>query len=199
MALNRLLAMIEPPAETGRSEVPRGFAGGLLRRYQEHLIGVRGLTAGTVRNRIRSARTMLTRMGTRRASQFSAWTPERIENYVAAEARRHQPTTTGSVTSASRGFLRFLLQEGLIQRDLAGAVPKFAQWGLAALPKTLRDDELECLLNGPPANTPIGLRDRAILLCMSELGLRAAEVAGLELEGLDFVSSILRFRRGKRG
>ena len=199
MALHRLLAMIRPVAETRGSEFSRSFTGGLLRRYQEHLINVRGLTVGTVRNRLRSARTMLARLRARRASQLAAWTPERIEDYVAAEARRHQATTTNSITTATRCLLRFLLQEGLIQRDLSAAVPRFARWRLAELPKTLREDELAQLLNSPDVNTPIGLRDRAILLCMSELGLRAAEVAGLELEGADLVSGTLRVRRGKRG
>lgn len=198
-ALHRLFAMIQPRVETPRSEFPRGFAGGLLRRYQERLIEVRGLAAGTVRNRLRSARTMLIRLGARRASQMAAWTPERIEEYVAAEARRHQPSTTGSITTATRSFLRFLLQEGLIQRDLSAAVPSFACWRLAPLPKTLQDEERIQLLNRPDDSTPIGLRDRAILLCLSELGLRASEVAGLELDGVDLVSGILRLRRSKRG
>jgi hypothetical protein len=95
IALRRLLAMIEPPAERRQSEFPRGFTGRLLRRYQEQLISVRGLTAGTVRNRLRSARTILTRLNARRASQLAGWTPERIEEYVAEEARRHQPVTVG--------------------------------------------------------------------------------------------------------
>lgn len=199
MALHRLLAMIQPPAGTRRSEFPRGFAGGLLRRYQERLISVRGLVAGTVRNRLRSARTMLTRLRVRRASQLAAWTPERIEDYVAGEARRHQPSTAHAIATATRSFLRFLLQEGLIQRDLSAAVPRFARWRLAQLPETLREEELVQLLNMPDVNTPIGLRDRAILLCMSELGLRASEVAGLELDGVDLVSGLLHVRRSKRG
>jgi integrase/recombinase XerD len=70
---------------------------------------------------------------------------------------------------------------------------------MSGLPETLREDELVRLLSKPDPATPIGLRDRAILLCLSELGLRAAEVAGLELEGLDLVSGTLRVRRGKRG
>jgi site-specific recombinase XerD len=191
--------MIQPVAKTPRSEFPRGFGGGLLRRYQEQLLSVRGLAAGTVRNRLRSARTMLIRLGVRRAEQLAAWTPERIEDYVAVEARRHQPSTTGSITTATRSFLRFLLQEGLIQRDLSAAVPQFARWRLAPLPETLRADELAQMLNRPDVSTPIGLRDRAILLCMSELGLRASEVAGLKLNGVDLVSGVLHVGRSKRG
>lgn len=199
MALHRLLTLVQPPVETKRSEFPRGFVGDLLRRYRERLINERGLAMGTVRNRLRSVRTMLARLRVRRARQLRAWTPERIEDYVASEARRHQPGTAYSIATATRSFLRFLLQEGLIQRDLAAAVPRFAYWRLAPLPETLRDEEVVQLLNRPDAGTPIGLRDRAILLCLSELGLRAAEVAKLELEGVDLARGVLRVCRSKRG
>jgi site-specific recombinase XerD len=199
LALNRLLAVIQPRVKMRQFEFPRGFAGELLQRYQERLTSVRGLVAGTVRNRLRSALNMLTRLRAKRASHLAAWTPRRVEGYVATEVRRQQPSTTCSVTTATRCFLRFLLQEGLIQRDLSVVVPTFARWRLASLPKTLRADELAKLLNGPDINTPIGLRDRAILLCLSELGLRAAEVAGLELDAIDLVSGVLQVNRGKRG
>ena len=199
MALHRLLAMIRPSVETRQPEFPRGFGGRLLRRYQERRVSVRGLAAGTVRNRLRSALTMLTRLRVWRASQLAAWTPERIEYFVACEVRRHEPATASSITTATRSFLRFLLQEGLLQRDLSAAVPRFACWRLAQLPETLREEELARLLNMPDVETPIGMRDRAMLLCMSELGLRAGEVAGLELSGVNLDSGILQARRSKRG
>ena len=142
---------------------------------------------------------MLTRLRVRRAGQLAAWTPERIEDFVASEVRRHEPATANSITTATRSFLRFLLQEGLIRRDLSTAVPKFACWRLASLPETLREDELDRLLNMPDAETPIGMRDRAMLLCMSELGLRAGEVARLELGGVDLDCGMLRVHRSKRG
>jgi site-specific recombinase XerD len=96
-----------------------------------------------------------------------------------------------------RSFLRFLLMEGLMPRDLTGAVPRFARWRLASLPKTLRKQEVEKLIQAPDSHTPLGLRNQAILLCLSELGLRASDVAGLELGGLDFSAGVLRLRRRK--
>jgi site-specific recombinase XerD len=114
------------------------------------------------------------------------WTPERIESYVSSEVRRYQPSTGHNIGCAIRSFLRFLMQEGLIRRDLSAAVPTFAHWRLASLPETLWEDQVAQLINLLDVQTPIGLRDRAILLCMSELGLRASEVAGLELASVNF-------------
>jgi len=199
MALHRLLKMIRPVVASRRPEFPDGFRGRLLRRYHKCLSNVRGLAVGTVRNRLRSALTMLARLRVRRAGQLAAWTPERIEDFVASEVRQHEPATAGSITTATRSFLRFLLQEGHIRRDLSAAVPKFACWKLASLPEVLREDELDRLLNMPDVESPIGMRDRAMLLCMSELGLRAGEVARLELGGVDLDGGMLRVQRSKRG
>jgi site-specific recombinase XerD len=82
------------------------------------------------------------------------------------------------------------LQEGLIRRDLSAAAPTFAHWRLASLPETLRDEEIALLIQMPDIQTPIGLRDRAMLLCMSESGLRALEVAGLEIDGVNFTTNV---------
>ena len=82
---------------------------------------------------------MLTRLRVQRASQLATWTPERIATYVSSEACRYQPASAHNIATATRSFLRFLLQEGLIRRDLSAAVPTFAHWRLASLPETLRD------------------------------------------------------------
>ena len=114
---------------------------------------------------------------------------------MSSEARRYQPGTAHNIACATRSLLRFLMQEGLIRRDLSAAVPTFAHWRLAALPETLREEEGARLINMPNVQTPIGLRDRAMLLCMSELGLRASEVASLELDGVNLTTNVLRLRR----
>ena len=100
----------------------------------------------------------------------------------------------GGVLALSCGFL---LQEGLIQRNLAAAVPTVARWRLASLPTTLRQDEVNRLLRAADLETPFGRRDYAIVLCISELGLRASDVANLEIDGIDFNAQVLRLRQRK--
>jgi site-specific recombinase XerD len=125
------------------------------------------------------------------------WTPELIEHYVSGEARRYRPSTGQNIACATRSFLRFLLQEGLIRSDLSAAVPSFAHWRLGPLPKTLREEELAQLTKAADVRTPMGLRNRAMLLCMTELGMRASDVAGLELNGVDIAARVLRLHRRK--
>jgi integrase/recombinase XerD len=193
-ALNHLLEMYGV-AEI-RADSP-GFTTELLRRYEEQMVTVQGLAAGTVHMRLALARTMLNRLKVRRANQLRTWTPQLIERYVSGQGRRFQPSTGKNIACGARSLLRFLLQEELISSDLAAAVPAFAHWRLAPLPQTLQEEELARLINAADVRTAIGLRDRAMLLCMSELGLRASDVASLEVKGVDIPTRVLRLRRCK--
>jgi site-specific recombinase XerD len=193
-ALNHLLAMLgldrEPPT------FRQGCLGKLLRRYEEHLATARGLAPDTVQRHLKYTQDMLRRFGTRRESQFKHWTSELIEEYLSREGHS-APARGRNIGWCARSFLRFLLQEGLIARDLAAGVPTVARWRLASLPTTLCEEEIRHLLGAADLTTPLGQRDYAIALCMSELGLRGADVANLEIEGIDFAAGVLRLSQRK--
>ena len=59
-------------------------------------------------------------------------------------------------------------------------------------------DELESLVETVDTSTPIGLRNRAILLSLIDLGLRASDVADLELGGVDLAGRVLHLRCRKQ-
>jgi integrase/recombinase XerD len=191
-AINRLLEMEGIPRRG--FEFPSGFVGSLLRRYVEQLIAVRGLVAKTVHTRVVYISALLTGLRVRRASHLLSWTPDQIERYVCGKAQRSSAGTSREIACAARSFLCFLLQKGLIRRDLSIAVPKVARWRLVSLPDTLDANEVARLINATDGRRPIELRDRAMLLCMSELGLRVSDVAGLQLDGIDFKDRVLRLR-----
>ena len=193
-ALRRLLEMLGQ--DRRQATLPRGCMGDLLRRYQEHLDNARGLAPDTIWRHLTYTRAMLSRLKIRRTSQFVGWTPEVIEQYVSREGR-FAPSRGRNVGWCARSFLRFLLQEGLIRRDLAAAVPTVARWRLASLPTTLRQEEVNRLLRAVDLKTPLGRRDHAMVLCMSELGLRASDVAKLEIDGIDFAAGVLRLQQRK--
>ena len=170
----------------------------LLRRYADHLDQVQGLAPATVYYRLRYARTMLLRLRVRRLGQLKRWTVEQIRRFVVSQGRRCRPSSGQVIASSIRSFLRFLLLHRLIHRDLAAAVPAFANWRLASLPATVSGEELDRLVCGIRPTSPVGLRDRVIMLCLVELGLRASDVAGLELDGLDLTALVLRLKRQKQ-
>jgi integrase/recombinase XerD len=69
---------------------------------------------------------------------------------------------------------------------------------LSGLPKRLEAGQIDALLASCDTATTIGVRDLAILTVLARLGLRAAEVAGLSLEDVDWRASEL-IVRGKGG
>src|SRR5690606_31821998 len=161
-----------------------------------HLVRTRGLAAATVCQHTRYTAVMLNLLGVRRASQFMSWTPELIEQYVSG-AGRFASARTRHTGWCARSFLRFLLQEGLIRRDLTTAVPTVARWRLASLPTTLREDEIKKLIDAADRRTPLGRRDYAVVMCLSELGLRGSDVANLTIDGIDFAAGVMQIRQRK--
>jgi site-specific recombinase XerD len=121
-----------------------------------------------------------------------------IARFVVRAARGYNAPTNQNTASAVRSFLRFLLQEGWIDKDLSAAVPTFAHWRLAALPDTLHDEEVARLIAPADPRRPLGLRDRAIMLCFTELGLRHSEVVALRVDGVDCAARTLHIYRGKQ-
>jgi site-specific recombinase XerD len=170
----------------------------VLRQYEDHLRQVHGLADITIHYRLRYARQLLRRLRVRRFCQLRDWTSDQIVQYVATVGRQCKPSSGQVIASSIRSFLRFLLTKGLIHRDLAAVVPSFANWRLGSLPATVSVAELERLVGAVNVSTPIGKRDRAILLCMTELGMRAADVANLRPDGIDLNGGVLRFRRSKQ-
>lgn len=90
------------------------------------------------------------------------------------------------VVTALRSFLRYLQQRGKISADLATAVPTVANWRRADVPKTITPEQVEKLLATCDSATTAGRRDRAILLLLARLGLRASEVVALRLDDIDW-------------
>jgi site-specific recombinase XerD len=97
----------------------------------------------------------------------------------------------GSMLSALRMFLRFLSAHGRCAAELVDAIPTVAGWRRAKLPSYLRAEEFERLIAGCDTTTPIGTRDRAVLLLLVRLGLRARDIAGLKLGDVDWYQGSL--------
>lgn len=96
------------------------------------------------------------------------------------------------VASALRLYLRHLAHRGLAVPDLDRAVPSAKTWRLASLPRYLQPDAVERLMVSCDPQTPGGRRDRAILLLLARLGLRARDMAELRLSDIDWQAATLR-------
>jgi site-specific recombinase XerD len=119
---------------------------------------------------------------------LEALTASDISGFVMRNARSMTPKRAQLMVSSLRSFLRFLVQVGEIEPQLADCVPTVADWRLATVPKHLSEEEVERLLSACDQRTSVGRRDYAILLLLARLGLRASEVVKLELDDIDWRS-----------
>lgn len=112
--------------------------------------------------------------------------PQDLHDFILREIQRVSRNQGKTVVTALRSFLRFLLQRGAIQTDLASTLPGVACWRLSHLPRSLLPDQVERLLACCNRSTPAGKRDYAILLLLARLGLRGGEVLAMTLDDLDW-------------
>jgi len=96
------------------------------------------------------------------------------------------------VLTAMRHFLRFLIADGRCRPGLDGAVPTIAMWRLAALPRYLPAADIDRILAACDHSTPVGLRDRAVVLLLARLGLRAGDIRALATGDLDWQQAGVR-------
>jgi integrase/recombinase XerD len=103
----------------------------------------------------------------------------------------------GRKLSALRGFYRFLVREGVRPDNptLDLTFPKTPH----LLPQSLSLSEVESLLNAPPLDSPIGLRDRAMLECLYATGLRVSELVQLKFPQIYLAERyIVVFGKGRK-
>ncbi len=106
-------------------------------------------------------------------------------------------TTTARRLACLRSFFRYCCREGICENNPAKPLrtPRTGR----KLPHFLTTEQVGELLTAPPANTPAGLRDRAILETMYSAGLRVSELVALNLGDWDRSAGILRvLGKGKR-
>jgi integrase/recombinase XerD len=113
-------------------------------------------------------------------------TAARIRALVLERAPGQSGSATRKMLVTLRMYLRFLGATDRCTAGLEGAVPSMPHWRLSALPRYLPLDQVEKLIATCDARTLLGARDRAVLLLLARLGLRAGDVAGLRFDDLDW-------------
>jgi len=158
----------------------------LIERYRCHVVAERGLAAGTVRYYTRAAGLFLSWAAGDEGLDLGRLTTAEVSRFVLAESRRRSVGSAKNLVAALRSFLRYLYLEGVTVRPLVGAVPSVAPFHRARRARALDEQEVARLLAGCDRRTGTGRRDFAILVLLSRLGLRAGEVAAIELDDIDW-------------
>lgn len=105
-------------------------------------------------------------------------------------ARRGRASSAARRLSSLKRFYRWCVRERLLDADptLRLEPPKRAP----RFPKTLTEADVEALLAAPDTNTPLGLRDRAMLEILYASGLRVSELVGLRTFEANLEAGVLR-------
>jgi integrase/recombinase XerD len=101
----------------------------------------------------------------------------------------YKARSNARLLSSLRHFYRAMVRDGRVAADptLLLDAPKLPR----SLPKALAESEVEGLLRAPP-ETPLGLRDRAMLELMYASGLRVSELVGITAAQVNLRQGVLR-------
>ncbi len=155
----------------------------------------RGTADTTLHLYSRAIRDLLLRLG----EDPGRYDAKSLRQFVLDKSQRSGLMSAKQCTTPLRMFLRFLIAEGKCVNDLDAAIPSVAHWHLSSLPRYLQPEEVERVIDSCDPNTPVGSRDRAIVLLLARLGLRARDIVLLRLSDIDWKEAhILVAGKGRR-
>jgi site-specific recombinase XerD len=173
-----------------------------LDAYLNHLRQVRGIAPKTCEELLLAARRILGWYDAHFPKHsLASLTGEQVlalVEHLLALSCNHQ--TRALLTSKLRMFLRYLQWSGLNDQDLARFVPHTPRYRLAHLPPRLAWADVRRAIETVDVTTPVGIRNRAILLLVATTGLRNKELRSLELHDIRWRSAevIVRQTKSKR-
>jgi integrase/recombinase XerD len=173
--------------------------------YLDHLAVERGSATNTLqsyRRDLRRYREFLAERGVRDLAAVTGVLVGEFLAYLREGGDGHPPlsaSSSGRAVVAVRGLHRFALREGVVTVDVAHEIspPVPAK----RLPKAISVDDVERLLEAASiTDTPLAVRDRALLELLYGTGARISEAVGLSLDDIDLTnrSVLLAGKGGKQ-
>ena len=162
-----------------------------LDAYLEHLRSERQLSPHTLSGYAQDLAKLQTFCEAEGLSNWAELDPPRLRRLIGRLHLQGQASRSlARLLSATRGLYRYLMREGLCERDPASGLtpPK----GERRLPKTLDADRTAQLLDGALEDDFIARRDQAMLELFYSSGLRLSELVSLNLDGLDLPAGLVR-------
>jgi integrase/recombinase XerD len=170
-----------------------------VRTYLEHLTVERGLSANSLSSYGRDLRRYAEFLYLRARTAPAEITALDVGDFVVDLRTGKKGVTALSASSAARavvavrGFHKFMVRDGLVDTDVAAGVRPPTT--TSRLPKAISIDEIERLLDAASApQTPIALRDRALLEMLYGTGARISEAIGIAIDDLDLDNGIVRLQ-----
>lgn len=114
--------------------------------------------------------------------------PTAVSDYIAYRAEQTSRASAARSLSTIKRFYRHLLHQKRLNYDPCRQVrpPRARQ----TLPKSLAEPVVVQLLQAPNCQTPLGIRDRAMLEMLYATGMRVSELVGIGMEHVDVTRGV---------
>ena len=160
-------------------------------RYRHYLIDECGLSASTVRLYLQATGVFLDHTFANRIVDLKNLCLDDVYQHIRITCQGLKPATINNHVTALRHFFGYLYWCGDISIDLRSAIFTVRNKPPSNLPKTLAPNQVEKLIDSCATDCEQGRRDRAVLLLLARLGLRAIEVARLTLDDINWVKAVV--------
>jgi len=171
----------------------------MLYSFERYLHEERGLSSFYIYQQVRTARAFLGATFCSTGERWDLYTAQVIGEYFTKLLLKENGTS--EARDASRllcQFFKFLFIRGETRVDLSSGVPRPANWSHTRLPIYLERADVHRLLESCDQTTESGVRDYAILMLLSRLGVRGGSVKNLNLEDLHWREGAITVRgKGK--
>ncbi len=161
----------------------------LLPGFQDHLRQERGLRQATLTGYEHHLRVFERFLLLEAITDLSTLTPAIVNRFLIDSTAGLQACARQSRAGALRVILRYLRRQGITATDLSRAVPRGRTYKQASIPRAIPWSDVERVLASIDRRSAVGKRDFAALMLLATYGLRAQEVAAMELSAIDWPRS----------
>ncbi|AJR23105.1 site-specific integrase [Sphingobium sp. YBL2] len=187
LALARLLLVLREANAIAPRPMPCGDpCEDILQAYALYMERQRGLAPMSIASHLWFLRPFLKELGIATRVDAARLSGREVARYVERHGGDRGPTTARIMCSRLRVFLRYLHAEGFLAEDLTTALPSVRRPAEAGLPSFMPNEDVQRVLASCDQSTAMGRRNYAILMLLARLGLRATEVARLNLDDFDW-------------
>src|SRR5436309_2953603 len=170
-----------------------------ISRFGDHLKYERNVSEHTLRNYMSDLEQFLDFIcpvdasGSRREVDVKQIDHITIREYLSRlYQEKRKKTSIARKLATLRTFFKFLCREQVLELNPARLVssPRLEK----RLPKVISVDEVIQFIETPDTDTVLGTRDRAIIELLYATGCRVSEIAGMNLDDIDFKHQTIRVR-----
>jgi site-specific recombinase XerD len=170
----------------------------VLTQYLTYCATHLGARPGTLRGRRQHLEAFLLHAHQHGVDRVAAISARHLSSFI--RARCHLATKSIAVTTSTlRSFLRIGAVQGWLPVDLSSEVPTVHVRPDATIPSVWKTEDVDALLAAVDTASPMGKRDRAILLLACRLGMRAGDIRTLTLDSIQWATARITFAQQKTG